>query len=83
MVKMWAEKEFRNLNRLYQAGIPCPKPILLRQHVLVMSFIGEDGVAAPRLKVSLPAICSNQTFSIMLASHLQCSTRILFDTLQP
>jgi serine/threonine-protein kinase RIO1 len=56
MVKMWAEKEFRNLNRLYQAGIPCPKAILLRQHVLVMSFIGEAGVAAPRLKVSLLVI---------------------------
>jgi serine/threonine-protein kinase RIO1 len=60
MVKMWAEKEFRNLNRLYQAGIPCPKAILLRQHVLVMSFIGEAGVAAPRLKVSLLVICGGK-----------------------
>ena len=51
MVKMWAEKEFRNLNRLQQAGIPSPKPVILRQHVLVMEFIGTEGVAAPRLKV--------------------------------
>lgn len=51
MVKMWAEKEFRNLNRLQQAGIPSPKPAILRQHVLVMEFIGTEGVAAPRLKV--------------------------------
>jgi RIO kinase 1 len=55
MVKMWAEKEFRNLNRLQAAGIASPKPVLLRQHVLVMTFIGDsDGNAAPRLKVLLP-----------------------------
>eukprot|EP01025_Chloroclados_australasicus_P028157 TRINITY_DN2796_c0_g2_i1.p1 TRINITY_DN2796_c0_g2~~TRINITY_DN2796_c0_g2_i1.p1 ORF type:complete len:585 (-),score=77.22 TRINITY_DN2796_c0_g2_i1:572-2326(-) len=50
MVKMWAEKEMRNLMRLHQAGIPCPKPLVLKLHVLVMEFIGERGLAAPRLK---------------------------------
>eukprot|EP01132_Coremiostelium_polycephalum_P000636 gene636-789_t len=50
MVKVWAEKEFRNLNRLKTAGIPCPTPLLLRNHILVMNFIGKDGYAAPRLK---------------------------------
>ncbi|KAJ3021167.1 hypothetical protein HKX48_009087 [Thoreauomyces humboldtii] len=51
MVKVWAEKEMRNLKRLHQAGIPCPEPILLRMHVLLMTFIGDaDGWAAPRLK---------------------------------
>lgn len=51
MVKQWAEKEFRNLRRLYVAGIPCPEPINLRLHVLVMGFIGnKKGLAAPRLK---------------------------------
>ncbi|KAJ3170135.1 hypothetical protein HDU88_008760 [Geranomyces variabilis] len=51
MVKVWAEKEMRNLKRLHAAGIPCPEPLLLRMHVLLMSFIGDaDGWAAPRLK---------------------------------
>jgi RIO kinase 1 len=50
MVRMWAEKEMRNLARLDAAGILCPKPILLRSHVLVMEFIGRDGWPAPRLK---------------------------------
>ncbi|KAK9367386.1 RIO1 family-domain-containing protein [Lipomyces kononenkoae] len=50
MVKLWAEKEMRNLNRLYQAGIPSPEPIALKMHVLVMGFIGDDeGWASPRL----------------------------------
>lgn len=51
MVKIWAEKEMRNLKRLQAAGIPCPEPIYLRLHVLAMAFIGDkNGVPAPRLK---------------------------------
>lgn len=50
MVKMWAEKEMRNLSRLHQAGIPCPKPEYLRLHVLAMGFLGDGtGWPAPRL----------------------------------
>lgn len=51
MVKLWAEKEMRNLRRIHAAGIPCPEPIYLRLHVLVMGFLGNSkGLAAPRLK---------------------------------
>ncbi|CAG9314666.1 unnamed protein product [Blepharisma stoltei] len=50
MVRMWAEKEMRNLRRLRLAGIPCPEPIAVKQNVLLMSFLGKDGVPAPRLK---------------------------------
>ncbi|KAF9582357.1 Serine/threonine-protein kinase RIO1 [Lunasporangiospora selenospora] len=51
MVKVWAEKEMRNLKRIYQAGIPCPEPLVLRMHVLVMGFLGDkNGWAYPRLK---------------------------------
>jgi RIO kinase 1 len=51
MVKLWAEKEMRNLKRLHAAGIPCPEPIHLRSHVLLMGFIGDsNGYPAPRLK---------------------------------
>lgn len=50
MVRTWAEKEMRNLSRMYQAGLPCPEPIFLKSHVLVMRFIGTDGWPAPLLK---------------------------------
>jgi RIO kinase 1 len=50
MVKVWAEKEMRNYKRIYTAGIPCPKPILLKQNVLVMEFLGRNGWPSPRLK---------------------------------
>ncbi|KAK1815517.1 Serine/threonine-protein kinase rio1 [Friedmanniomyces endolithicus] len=57
MVKVWAEKEFRNLRRIHAAGIPCPQPIYLKAHVLVMSFLGNSkGWPAPRLRdVEFPA----------------------------
>ena len=50
MVRMWAEKEMRNYRRLALCGVPCPEPLMLKEHVLVMRFLGEDGWAAPRLK---------------------------------
>ncbi|KAI9815460.1 MAG: protein kinase rio1 [Pycnora praestabilis] len=51
MVKVWAEKEMRNLKRIYNAGIPCPEPLHLRLHVLVMGFLGDKkGWPAPRLR---------------------------------
>ena len=51
MVKVWAEKEMRNLKRIHASGIPCPEPVHLRLHVLVMGFIGDKrGIPAPRLK---------------------------------
>ena len=49
-MKAWAEKEFRNLTRLWGCGVRCPRPRMLRNHVLLMEFIGKNGVAAPRLK---------------------------------
>lgn len=50
MVRTWAEKEMRNLVRMYSNGINVPEPILLKNHVLLMSFIGKGGWPAPKLK---------------------------------
>lgn len=51
MVQLWAEKEFRNLRRIHAAGIPCPEPLALKLHVLVMGFLGDKkGWAYPRLR---------------------------------
>jgi RIO kinase 3 len=51
LVKLWAEKEMSNLERMRQAGMPCPRVVHQRKHVLVMRFLGEKGEAAPKLKV--------------------------------
>lgn len=41
MVRLWAEKEMRNLKRLVTAGIYCPEPVEVRENVLVMKFLGD------------------------------------------
>ncbi|NMJ86596.1 MAG: serine protein kinase RIO [Thaumarchaeota archaeon] len=51
IVKLWARKEFKNLRTAYNAEIPVPKPIYVKDNVLVTQFIGEDGVHAPTLNV--------------------------------
>ena len=50
MVKTWAEKELRNYRRIYAAGIRCPRPVLLKGHVLIMEFLGRDGWPSPRIR---------------------------------
>jgi RIO kinase 1 len=50
MVRLWAEKETRNLKRMHTAGLPVPEPLLLRSHLLMMDFLGEDGWPSPRLR---------------------------------
>ena len=51
MVRLWAEKEMRNLIRIKHACIPCPAPYLLRSHVLIMEHIvDENGRTAIKLK---------------------------------
>ncbi|SCU85803.1 LAME_0D02894g1_1 [Lachancea meyersii CBS 8951] len=52
MIKVWAEKEFRNLKRIYQSKVvPTPEPVEVRSNVLVMEFLNRgDGFASPRLK---------------------------------
>lgn len=50
MVRLWAEKELRNLRRLVQGGVRAPIVIEQRENVLVMEFLGSNGTASPRLK---------------------------------
>lgn len=40
MVRLWAEKELRNLRRLVQGGVRAPIVIEQRENVLVMEFLG-------------------------------------------
>ncbi len=55
LIALWAQKEFRNLEEAAQAKVRVPKPIIVRSNVLVMEFIGKDGVSAPSLKEQPPS----------------------------
>jgi len=50
IIYAWASKEFKNLQRLQLMHIPCPKPIIKSNNVLVMEYIGNQQKSAPLLK---------------------------------
>ncbi len=55
LVYTWTQKEFKNLKLAEEAGVNVPRPIECFRNILVMSFIGVDGVPAPLLReVELP-----------------------------
>jgi RIO kinase 1 len=54
LIYTWAQKEFRNLDAADKAKIRVPKPIAIEKNIVIMEFIGKDGVSAPRLKEMPP-----------------------------
>jgi RIO kinase 1 len=50
LIFTWAQKEFRNLQQATRAKVNVPKPIEVEKNVLVMEFIGKNGVSAPSLR---------------------------------
>ncbi|KAL3889820.1 hypothetical protein ACJMK2_002148 [Sinanodonta woodiana] len=77
IIKIWAEKETANLNRMKKFQIPCPTVQLLRKHILVLSFIGCDQRPAPKLKdahlsVADTQIAYEQTLEILKKMYREC-----------
>jgi RIO kinase 1 len=54
LIFTWARKEFRNLEQATRAKVRVPKPVAVRNNVLIMEFIGENGENAPSLKEQPP-----------------------------
>ncbi len=50
IIYTWTQKEFNNLQLAEEAGVNSPRPIAFNRNVLVMTFIGSDGVPAPLLR---------------------------------
>jgi len=48
-VLVWTRREFKNLQRAIKYAVRVPEPIMFRNNVLLMEFIGDDS-PAPRLK---------------------------------
>lgn len=47
IIGIWARKEFVNLREFRRVGVSVPEPLHVEGNVLVMEFIGEDGLRAP------------------------------------
>jgi RIO kinase 1 len=65
LIFTWAQKEFRNLEQASRAKVRVPKPVAVRNNVLVMEFIGKDGVSAPSLKEQSPSD-PDEVYSLLL-----------------
>ncbi len=50
LVEQWALKEFWNLRLADEAGVAVPTPIYQEKNVLLVKFIGKNGVPAPLLR---------------------------------
>jgi RIO kinase 1 len=50
LIYAWTQKEYRNLHEARRAGVRVPEPIAVRNNVLIMEFIGENGETAPLLR---------------------------------
>ena len=54
LIFAWAQKEFKNLEQATAAKVRVPKPIAVKNNVLLMEFIGKNGVCAPSMKEQRP-----------------------------
>ncbi len=50
LIFAWTKKEFSNLSRAHDAGIPVPEPLVFDRNILLMEFLGEDEVPYPQLR---------------------------------
>jgi len=65
LISTWAQKEFRNLDAADKAKVRVPKPIAVDRNIVIMEFIGKDGVSAPRLK-EIPPQDPQKTYKQLL-----------------
>lgn len=78
LIFTWARKEFRNLEQAKRAKVRVPKPITVRNNVLIMEFIGKDGESAPSLKEQPPKD-PNKVYEALLNSlqKLYCNAELV------
>ena len=48
----WTKKEYSNLARAHDAGIPVPKPLAFDRNILLMEFLGEGEAPYPQLRLA-------------------------------
>jgi RIO kinase 1 len=66
IIFLWASKEFKNLKRAYKAGLSVPKPILVKNNLLIMEYIGFESTPAPKLKDVKGLIDADKIFQKIL-----------------
>ena len=76
LVELWARKEFRNLQEAFGAQVRVPRPIEVKNNVLVMEFIGTQGRPAPLL-AEVPVRPFDYRRTISLVKRLYIEARLV------
>jgi RIO kinase 1 len=50
----WVQREYRNLLKAREANVNVPIPMAFSNNVLVLEYIGDHGIIAPKLKDDIP-----------------------------
>ena len=48
----WTKKEYSNLARARDAGVPVPEPLAFDRNILLMEFLGEEDAPYPQLRLA-------------------------------
>ncbi len=86
LVNVWARKEFANLKLAFKAGVLSPKPLFLKNNIVIMQFIGVDGRPAPQLhnyKFASPEEKENCFSDIMKNIELMLKAGLVHADLSP
>ncbi|UCE45032.1 MAG: serine protein kinase RIO [Methanobacteriota archaeon] len=50
LIMAWSSKEYRNLQRFYEAGVRVPKAVACHKNLIVMEYIGTESSPAPMMR---------------------------------
>jgi RIO kinase 1 len=48
----WTKKEYSNLARAHDVGLPVPEPLAFDRNILLMEFLGEEEIPYPQLRLA-------------------------------
>jgi RIO kinase 1 len=78
IIYVWAKKEYKNLQRMTDHGIPVPKPIFYRKNILIMELITYDEQPAPELRmVNIPRPAEKFKFIIKQIKKLYSDSELV------
>ena len=70
IINLWVEKEYSNLQRSSLAKINVPKPILVKNNILLMELLGKEGKPCPLLKFTPKAFTKSTLTQILNQTKL-------------
>lgn len=78
LIFTWAQKEYRNLEQASRAKVRVPRPAAVKNNVLVMEFIGKNGVNASSLKEQVPSD-PEEVYEVLLTylKRLYCKAELV------